>query len=227
MELTGIGLYSLREAARLTGAEQRQIRRWLFGYSFRHGRGAARFSPPLWQTQLSNLERSIIGFRDLIELRFVHAFVTRGVDLRVVRRCAQTARELFGSDYPFTMKRFKTDGKTIYHDAVKEEGGTELLDLHKRQLSFESVIRPSLYQGLEFKEDGSAKRWFPARGSSAIVVDPDLAFGKPALTEYGVPTETIKAHMQAEGSKARVARVLELPQAAVEIALRFEQRLAA
>src|SRR5688500_10877347 len=145
MELTGIGLYSLPEAARLIGAEPRNIRRWLFGYHYRHGNAPSSFSPPLWETQLAKLGRLIIGFRDLIELRFVNAFVKHGVDLRVVRRCAGTAREMFGAQYPFTMERFRTDGKTIYYDAMEAEGGPDLLDLQKRQWSFDSVIRPSLY----------------------------------------------------------------------------------
>jgi uncharacterized protein (DUF433 family) len=226
MELTGVGLYSLRDAALLTGAKPFEIKRWLFGYTFRHGHQEVRFSPPLWQTQLAGLGRMVIGFRDLIELRFVHAFVSKGVDLRVVRRCATVAREMFGTHYPFTMERFRTDGRTIYYDAVEAEGKKALLDLRKKQWSFDSVIRPSLYEGLEFNEDGTARRWFPSR-SDAIVVDPELVFGKPALREFGIPTATVSAYMHAEGSKSKVARVLNIPLTAVETALRFEQRLAA
>lgn len=223
MQLTGVGLYSMRDAGRLVGASPRELRRWLFGYHFRRGQ-TVRQSPPLWTTQLADVGNEIIGFHDLIEARFVKAFVKHGVDLRIVRHCAETAREMFGSRYPFTMKRFRTDGRTIYYDAFAAEGKSELLDLHRRQWGFDSVIRPSLYQGLEFHEDGTAKRWFPAR-SAAIVLDPELAFGKPALTEYGIPTETIAAHVEAEGNRARVARLFDIPVAAVHAAARFEQRL--
>jgi len=37
MELTGIGLYTLQEAERLTGAQAREVSRWLFGYTFKGG----------------------------------------------------------------------------------------------------------------------------------------------------------------------------------------------
>lgn len=225
MQLTGVGLYSLQDAGRLVGANTRELRRWLFGYTFRHGKDApVHRSPPLWQTQLSDLGHEIIGFQDLVELRFVKAFVQHGVDLRIVRRCAEAAREMFGARYPFTMKRFRTDGETIYYDAFAAEGKAELLDLNRRQWGFDSIIRPSLYEGLEFREDGSAKRWFPAK-SEAIVVDPELAFGKPALTKFGIPTQTIAVHVEAEGSRARVARLFDIPVAAVTAATRFEQRL--
>lgn len=226
MQLTGVGLYSVQHAALLVGASTSEVRRWMFGYQFRHkGDKSPRYSPPLWPTQLAEVGHHLIGFLDLVELRFVKAFVKHGVDLRIVRRCAETARELFGSKYPFTMKRFRTDGRTIYHDAFNAEGKAELLDLHRRQLGFDVVIRPSLYEGLQFHQDGTARRWFPAPRNEAIVVDPDLAFGKPALTQFGITTETIAAHMQAEGSRARVAKLFDIPLPAVSAALRFEQRL--
>lgn len=225
MELTGVGLYTLRDAARLVGASSAEVRRWMFGYEFRkQGDKVPRFSPPLWETQLAEVGHHLIGFLDLIELRFVKAFVKHGVDLRIVRRCAETARELFGARYPFTMERFRTDGRTVYYDAFAAEGKAELLDLHRRQWGFDSVIRPSLYQGIEFREDGTAKRWFPAR-TNEIVVDPDLAFGKPALTEYGIPTETIAVNVATEGNRARVAKLFEIPVQVVNAAVRFEQRL--
>jgi len=46
--LLGLGVYSVPEAARLTGVSSRRIRRWLQGYSYSSG-GAARASRPLWR----------------------------------------------------------------------------------------------------------------------------------------------------------------------------------
>ena len=56
-----------------------------------------RFSPPLWRTQLAeaDLTEPTIGFRNLLELRLVHAFARHGVDLRVIRATAGAARENF------------------------------------------------------------------------------------------------------------------------------------
>jgi hypothetical protein len=42
MELNGIGLYTLQEAERLTGAQAREVSRWLFGYTFKGGVSALR-----------------------------------------------------------------------------------------------------------------------------------------------------------------------------------------
>lgn len=42
MDLTGIGLYTLQEAERLTGADAREVSRWLFGYASKDGARPAR-----------------------------------------------------------------------------------------------------------------------------------------------------------------------------------------
>jgi hypothetical protein len=58
---------------------------------------------------------------------------------------------------------------------------------------FEHIIRPELYAGIEFTANGQAKRWFPLKRSNVIVLDPDIAFGKPILAEYGIRTDILAA----------------------------------
>src|SRR6218665_2231803 len=104
---TGTGIYSLPEASRLISVPPRTLHRWLFGYHHSHGLGEKKreaFSHPLWQPELSKTEfdAEVIGFHDLLEVRFVAAFVRHGVPLIVVRRCLDTARQLFDVDYPLT-----------------------------------------------------------------------------------------------------------------------------
>ncbi|MFN0303642.1 MAG: DUF433 domain-containing protein [Burkholderiales bacterium] len=182
---------------------------------------------PLWATQLQGSGRPVIGFRDLLEVRFVQGFVAKGVDLRVVQKCADVARDLFSNAYPFTSRRFLTDGRTIFHDAIDGDD-VGLTDLHKRQRVFDSVIRPSLYDGIEFNVDGSASRWYPVPQSKTICLDPELSFGKPILTEYAIPTRAIYAAYLAEDKqRGVVARIYDLSPASVDAAVRFEQRLAA
>jgi hypothetical protein len=82
MNFTGIGLYILKEAQRFTGAQPREVSRWLFGDPFKQGT-----SDPLWRTQLVGVEagQKFIDFRDLLELRIVKAFIEHNVSLRVIR----------------------------------------------------------------------------------------------------------------------------------------------
>jgi uncharacterized protein (DUF433 family) len=220
MELTGIGLYTLQEAERLTGADAREVSRWLFGYSFKDGASA-----PLWTTQLAALDEKIIGFRDLLELRIVKAFRNHNVPLRAIRAAIENAKAIFGTEYPFTANRFLTDGKTIFYEALSE-GEIELTDLVRRQLVFEHIIRPELYAGIEFAADGRAKRWFPLKRSNVVVLDPEISFGKPVLAEYGVRTDLIVETYKVERSKKMAASLYGIPVSAVDAAIRYERLVA-
>ena len=152
-----LGVYSLPEAEKLTGVRARSLRRWLFGYSYSvksTGRRTDHPSPPLWQSQYKrdDFHECVVGFKDLLEARVVGEFVKAGVPLIVVRSCLESARELFGLDHPFTAHQFLTDGKTIYRDALKRNAeDPALLNLKSRQYAFDTVIRPSLYAGIEYK----------------------------------------------------------------------------
>lgn len=221
MDLTGIGLYTLKEAERFTGADPREVSRWLFGYQFKNGSSA-----PLWHTQLVGVEDSqkFIGFRDLLELRVVKAFIKHKVSLRVIRAAIDSAKDIFSTDYPFTANRFLTDGKSIFYEALHSHGEVELTDLVKRQVVFEHIIRPELYAGIEFSANGQAKRWFPVKQSSAIVLDPEIAFGKPILAEYGIRTDVLAASFAVERDKRLVASLYDIPVSALTAALRYESR---
>jgi hypothetical protein len=229
----GTGIYSLPEAARLVRVPSRKIQRWLYGYTYkkRGDDGAKSHSSPLWQPQVAaeDYGAEVIGFNDLLEVRFVDAFVAHGVPLIIVRRCLDTARELFGVDYPLSSGTFKTDGKTIFAEAVAEtvKDGA-LLDLRSRQFAFREIIRPSLYVGIEY--DGQrAMRWFPSEGKRQIVLDPARDFGSPILEQSGVPTAVLYASYEAEGGNARgimkTAKIYDAPPKLVETAVRFEQGL--
>jgi uncharacterized protein (DUF433 family) len=221
-DLAGIGLYTIAEAARFTKAEPREIRRWLHGYEFKV-RGEAHTSPPLWSPQVS--DPSGIGFRDLLELRLVKEFVSRGVHLSVVRASIRTARDWFGDDHPLTTRRFVTDGKRVFMEAL-ESGIEPLTDVVAQQRVIDAVIRPALFAGIDFLPDGRARRWFPEK-TKTVVLDPELAFGAPALAEFGIRTDTIAAALLAEKSATRVAHLFNIPRRAVEAAASFERRYGA
>ncbi|CAB3755770.1 DUF433 domain-containing protein [Paraburkholderia solisilvae] len=227
MQLTGIGLYTFHEAARLTKIPLRDIRRWLDGYSYRDKTHAPVMVGPLWETELATDSLDGVSFHDLLEVRFVHAFRKHGVSLQAIRLASQRARELFETDYPFTSRQFRTDGRTIFASAMKETGETELLDLVKQQYAFRKIIEPSLYSGIEFDEDQLAARWYPARRSKAVVLDPAIAFGKPIVTAGAVRTSILHDAVAVEGDKNFVAKLYDVPVSAVDAAIAFEESLAA
>lgn len=229
MNIIGTGIYPLHQAARLVGVEARALRRWLQGYSRKY-KGERVRSEPLWETQLRDegLPEDVIGFRDLLEIRMVSAFVRHGVDLKVIRATVEAASRDFGRDYPLTNHQFLTDGKRIFLQAIEETSGEPpMIDVLRKQFVFSDIIKPSLYAGIEYGAEG-AVRWFPLGKRKTIVLDPALQFGTPVVTHTGVPTDTIYASYLAEGrDKTMVARVFDLTPKMVNDAVEFEERLAA
>ncbi len=229
MQLLGTGIYPLHQAARLVGANPRAAHRWLKGYGRKY-KGERVRSAPLWHTQLESedLPGDVIGFRDLLELRMVAAFVRHGVDLKVIRATVDAATQNFGASYPLTNQRFLTDGKRIFLDAIEQATGeARMIDVLKKQFVFADIIKPSLYAGIEYGSDG-VRRWYPEARRKVIVLDPGLQFGTPVIAEAGIPTDTVHASYLAEGGDAAmVARVFDITPKMVAAAVAFEERLAA
>ncbi|MBV9555398.1 MAG: DUF433 domain-containing protein [Alphaproteobacteria bacterium] len=224
--LLGIGLYAVPEASRLTGIPQARLRRWLRGYTYRSGEAVAA-SAPVWPRQLPDIDGTLgLGFLDLMEARFIDAFRKADVPWRVIRVCAERARELLGIDHPFSSQRFRTDGRTIFAEVAGQSGEAQLLDLAKSQLAFARVIGPSLYAGIEFSDRDMPLRWWPLGRQTAVVIDPARSFGQPIVSTRGIPTAVLADAVAAEGSAAKVARLYHVTPQAVHAALRFEQRTA-
>lgn len=119
-----------------------------------------------------------------------------------------------------------TDGKSISAEALHQHRDAEMTDLAKRQLVFEHIVRPALYMGIEFAGDSQATRWCPLNRNKVIVLDPAIACGNPVLTDHGVRTHSVAETFKAEKNKEMVASLFDIPLAAVEAAIRYEQMAA-
>jgi uncharacterized protein (DUF433 family)/DNA-binding transcriptional MerR regulator len=224
----GVGVYSFADAARFIGAAPSELRRWMLGYTRKNGDGEQVFSQPLWVNQLADTGIEGLGFRDLIELRFVHTFRNEGVSLNVIRRTLEVAREKLSAPYPFTCKKFRTDGKRIFLEVLEETGEESLVDVERQQNVIQKIIGPSLREGVELDMQGEAALWYPLRASKAVVFDPARKFGQPILADYDIPTVAIVEAVRAEaGNERRVAKMYDVPLAVVRKALEFEAQAVA
>lgn len=226
-DLIGVGSYTAPEAARLLRTSPLNVNRWLRGYTYKSS-GEARQMPPLWTTQHVDIEDHLeIGFRDLIELRFVKAFLDAGVGLLAIRNCLEYARECAKDVRPFSTRRFQTDGRTIFLESIERAGEqiaeTKLLDLKKKQYVFKQIIERT-FKDLDIEDDAVA-RWRPFNGKKSIVIDPSRAFGQPIASEFGVPTIALADAVEAEGSVEEVARIFDMPVSVVRDAVQFETDL--
>jgi uncharacterized protein (DUF433 family) len=201
------------------------VRRWLDGYRY-YRKGEVQEQPPLWSPQLDKIDDQLeIGFRDLIELRFVKAFLDEGVRLETIRHCLAVATEFVNDDRPFSTQRFRTDGKTIFLESIAQAGDEHLLDLKDKQFVFRRVVERT-FKDLDI-EDGAVTRWRPYNGKSSVAIDPRRAFGQPILDRYGITTVALAEAVEAEGSIERAAWAFEVTSAAVRDAVGFERQLRA
>jgi uncharacterized protein (DUF433 family) len=161
----------------------------------------------------------------LLEVRFVDAFLKKGVSWPTIRKAAQRARELFNNSHPFSTARFKTDGKAIFAKLYHKNDESVVIELVKRQQYFSRVISPYL-KGVEFRGIDPV-RWWPLRNRKVVVIDPMRCFGQPIVHDRGVPTAVLAQAVTAVGSAQEVARWYEVPKRSVELAVEYEQSLAA
>ncbi|HEY2083055.1 MAG TPA: hypothetical protein VGI88_09745 [Verrucomicrobiae bacterium] len=225
--LLNTGIYTVPEAARLTRVSAGRIRRWLRGYKFRTKK-KEHHSRAVWHGQLKPIDHSLaLGFLDLIEIRFVAAFLKAGVSWGMLRRAHEKGVGMFRTDHPFCTRGFVTDGHTIFVELHKQTGESSLLEIVNDQHVFIGITAPFLKE-LEF--DASHMRllrWRPSTSRGLVVLDPTRNFGRPIVVRHGVPTEILARAAKAAGSLDDVSRWYEVAKAEIEDAVEFEQQLAA
>jgi uncharacterized protein (DUF433 family) len=212
----GVGIYTVPDAARLVGVEYQKLRRWI---------GDERGHDAVIQRQFP--DEGIVTFMELMELHFIRLFRREGVSLQTIRRAACEAARKFRTDHPFAVKRFDTDGRSIFATLTSRETDEHVVEeLKHGQLVFEQIIRP-FFRKIEYDTEGT--RYWPMEVTGRVVLDPARRFGHPIDSETGVPVDVIIDALRADGGQdARVvARWLEVPLEAVEAAIRFEKSLAA
>jgi uncharacterized protein (DUF433 family) len=213
----GVGLYSIADAARLSGALPETIRRWLC----ERGGVVPHYFPK---------DEKLLTFIELMEIHFIQMFRSEGVSLQTIRRTAKVLRERLETPYPFTVQRFDTDGRTIFATMMKERPkGVLIEDLERQQYVFRQIVRP-FFRKLDYDTtDKSVSRFWPRHKRGRVVLDPARKFGKPIDAETGISTAAIYDAVTAgRGQRPEVvARWLGIPTAAVSAAIAFEKPQAA
>jgi hypothetical protein len=193
-------IYTVAEAARLCVLSQGRVRRWAKGYSFRRGT-EIRNSPPVVRTSHRVGERGAIGldFLDLIEIRYVKAFIEAGVSWQVLRAAHARAAAMLHAEHPFATKKFYTDGQTILAKLAEPP----LLDIMRNQFVFSRILDRYLAggEGLDFDKQDLALRWWPMGRKGLVVIDSERSFGQPIVSIEGVPTAVLnRAYLAESGS---------------------------
>src|ERR1700737_3777277 len=115
-EIGKIGLYPVTLAAKLISENPNKVRAWIDGYPNSD-------ADSIIHRQLRTVNgRTLLGFLDLIEARFVRHFDHLGLWPLSIRKVADKLRARHDTDHPFaTNKRFHTDGRAIIMETVTSE----------------------------------------------------------------------------------------------------------
>src|SRR3546814_7864286 len=100
---------TLFRSAKLLHMQAVTLRRWLCGYDYDREDGVHQ-QPPLWRAQYdADQDGLLLGFRDLVEARIVHALRKSRIGLPTIRLCIDRAKEQLGAAHPFSTKAFQSE----------------------------------------------------------------------------------------------------------------------
>jgi len=208
-DLLGKGIYTIADAARIVHTYPRNISRWSEGYSFPLKSKRIGSSLPILLTKTYKLdEKSILTFEQLMEIRLINLFRSKGVKLPVIRAAAQRASHIFGTDHPFAVKGLATDGKEIFRidpseiQDLNRATAAENLALGQRVIG--QFLEPYLLQ-LEY-DDFDVARFWALPHKYRIVLDPQRSFGQAIDVRSGVPARVLYSKVWAGEPIDRVAK---------------------
>ena len=224
--LIGKGIYSLSEAHRITGVPIGNIIRWTRGYDFQSNE-TIRHMPLIIGSFQEGINKPILEFLDLLEIRFLNAFRDHGVSWKFIRIASQRAKELINHTHPFSTKIFKTDGKRIFAQIFNETKERILIDLVAYQYEFDKIVSPYLYGGIEFNNANEPTKWYPFPRKKTIVIDPLRGFGAPITNNSGIQTHVLAQCYSAMKSFECVANWYETDVESVKDSVLYERRHAA
>ena len=137
----------------------------------------------------------------------------------------------WGVQHPLALSNatYLTDRRKIFGQVAEEAGDKRTWDMATNQLEMWAAIETIIVKGVEFSPATElARLWRPRSDCPNVVVDPQVAFGRPAIGGYGVPTIALFRQWKAEDGDAElVADWFHVSPANVKEAVEFELLMAA
>ncbi len=218
----GHGVYSVAEAARLTGVPASTVRRWTRGYSYT--RNGFRYElPPVFASTEAG-EGPILRFVDLIEVRALRGFREKGVPWPTLRIASHKAAQITGHSHPFSQRSFRTDGRRV----LQQVGEAALHDIVTDKQYFKDFVRTFLPDNeLDFSATGAPVCWHLMGRESTVIIKPTRSFGAPICNPSSVRTRLLSRTYRAEEDLDRVAWWYDATIKEVRDAVAYEAQLAA
>ncbi len=214
--------YTLEESARYLHVPENTLRYWVIGE-----RGAA----PL--TTVYSRNPLLLSFKNLVEcyvlesLRHIH-----DIGLGRIRKGVEELRRETRSKYPLADHQLATRGRKIY----LEDDGDQLISLSAGgQGAFKEILDPFLKR-VDRNTQGIAKRLFPFTREAylrtpdaaplVVVIDPNVAFGKPVLVNSRISTSFLLQRKRGGASVKQLAKDYGRTETEIEEAICLETKAA-
>lgn len=215
--------YGLTEAAHLLSLPVPTLRSWVKGRPYPTASGQRQSGAVIGP---ADPEGRYLSFTNLVEAHVLSAVRREHrVKFRQVRNAVEFLRQRFRSQHPLADHQFETDGVDLF---VERLGGQLLNASRGGQMAVRELIEMHLRR-IERNPQGVPIRLFPfthsqpgrdARGP--IVIDPELAFGRPSIRRLGVPTAIVAERYKAGDTVDGLAADYDATREEIEEALRCE-----
>ena len=218
--------YSIAETKRLTGVARSSVNYYLRGYEYKYPtkeQSHYRTIPSV--INQSDAGSTYASFLDLMDLLYIKEFLARGFHLQFLRKALAEAKKFLGTPH-FATNEFYTSKDRII---LKVPQNSALIQLMTGGQFTIPEITEKLSAKLDFADAahlGLVQRFYPNGKSGAIVIDPQISFGRPTLVGYSIATSNIYDLFLGEDQKIEpVSKWFNIPVPEIRAAVQFEQRL--
>jgi uncharacterized protein (DUF433 family) len=235
-------IYTIAEVARYLRVHESTLTYWIYGREYKTRHGYLRSAPPLIELPRKANPSASLSFLNLVEA-FNLSSLTRiyGLRFQNVRYALEIAKDLFSNARPLLSREFWTDNADLFVDEAGKvynlsKGGQQEIkeiiiayihrvkwdDLKLSPLKvypFTREIKFEIFK--QHPEKIEELREAPAN----IEVDPFVAFGRPTITDTGIPVEVIASRKRAGDTVSFIAKDYGISQEQVQEAIVYERRI--
>jgi uncharacterized protein (DUF433 family)/DNA-binding transcriptional regulator YiaG len=205
-ELREAPSYGLAEAARYLRIPISTLKSWVVGRSYPTQGGTKQFKPLIKAPSMATGPQ-LLSFMNLVEIHVLDAIRREHkISLPKVRTALDFLRAKFPSNHPLVDQSFETDGANLFVEKygnlinITKSGQLairELIAAHLRRIERDSHGVPvKLYPFTRTRQDDEPR---------VVVIDPEVAFGRPVLASTGIPTAIIADRLKAGESVNELA----------------------
>ena len=219
--------YGVMEAAHYLRIPRTTIRDWVSGRHYRSTAGI-RFSKPI--IQMPDPTAKQLSFMNLVVIHVLDAIRRKhDIPLEKVRTAMNYLSKQFPSKHPLADQEFVTDGLNLF---IKKF--SQLINISQEgQLAIQEILQAHLHR-IERDIKGVPVRLYPftrkrdlQEEPRAVVIDPQVSFGRPVLVGTGIPTAVIAERYKAGESMDALAEDYGRQRFEIEEAIRCELTLEA